>query len=97
MYRVILISVLLFMPLILAVKARVGREGIPTELISGIWERTRSVRVDGIARDNTVTDLAEFTGLSCSKRKSDIVVLRNVIFLAIVLCHGFRRLGPPYS
>ncbi len=23
------------------------------------------------------------------------VVLRNLIFLAIVLCHGFRRLGPP--
>ncbi len=25
------------------------------------------------------------------------VMLRNSLFLAIVLSHGFRRLGPPYS
>jgi hypothetical protein len=79
------------------VGTHVGKEGIPTELISGIWEWPRSVK------------WMELLGSALSKawpspqasRAPSVnpiaVVLRNLIFLAIVLCHGFRRLGPPYS
>ncbi len=77
------------------VGARVGKEGIPAEWIGGIWEWPRSVSWmqslgmqlsqawPNSSRAPTVNPIA--------------VIMRNVLFLAIVLSHGFRRLGPPYS
>jgi ADP-ribosylglycohydrolase len=79
------------------VGARVGKDGIRTELISGIWEWPRSIRW----MESLGTALAQAwpsPHASCAPSVNPItVVLRNLIFLAIVLCHGFRRIVPPYS
>ena len=79
------------------VGARVGKEGIPAEWISGIWEWPRSVRW----MESLGTALSQAWPSPHASRAPSAnpiaVVLRNLIFLAIVLCHGFRRLGPPYS
>jgi ADP-ribosyl-[dinitrogen reductase] hydrolase len=79
------------------VGARVGKEGIPTELISGIWEWPRSVRwMESLGM--ALSQAWPSPHASRAPSANPIaVVLRNLIFLAIVLCHGFRRLGPPYS
>ncbi len=79
------------------VGARVGKEGIPADLISGIWEWPRSVRW----MESLGAALSQAWPSPHASRAPSVnpiaVVGRNVTFLAIVLCHGFRRLGPPYS
>jgi hypothetical protein len=79
------------------VGARVGKDGIPTEWISGILEWPRSV---GWMESIGIALSQAWPSSHASRAPSAnpiAVVLRNLIFLAIVLCHGFRRLGPPYS
>lgn len=73
----------------------VGKEGIPTEWINRIWEWPRSV------------SWMQSLGLQLSQtwprptRAPSVnplaVMVRNLFFLAIVLCHILRRLGPPYQ
>ena len=79
------------------VGARVGKEGIPTEWISGIWEWPRSVSW----MESLGSALSQAWPSSHASRAPSVnpfaVVVRNLIFLSIVLCHGFRRLRPPYS
>ena len=78
------------------VGVRVGKVGIPTELLSGIWEWPRSVSW----MESLGTALSQAWPSSHAARAPIVnpfaVILRNLIFLAIVLCHGFRRLAPPY-
>ena len=79
------------------VGARVGKDGIPPEWISGIWEWPRSVRwMESLGKTLSQTWPSSHTSRAPSVNPI-AVVLRNLVFLAIVLCHGFRRLGPPYS
>ncbi len=79
------------------VGARVGKVGIPADWLNGIWEWPRSV--GWMESLGTALSLAWLN--SRASRAPSVnpiaVVLRNLIFLAVVLCHGFRRLGPPYS
>jgi ADP-ribosylglycohydrolase len=77
------------------VGARVGKEGIPAEWIGAIWEWPRSVSwMQSLGMDLSQT----WPNSSRAPRVNPIaVIMRNVLFLAIVLSHGFRRLGPPYS
>lgn len=73
------------------VGAGVGEAGIPTNWIDGIWEYPRSV--------GWMRSLGECLASSTTKAPSInpiAVLLRNVLFLFIVLFHGFRRLAPPY-
>jgi ADP-ribosyl-[dinitrogen reductase] hydrolase len=79
------------------VGARVGKDGIPIEWITGIWEWPRSVRwMESLG--TAVSKTWPRSDASRAPRVSPIsVLMRNIVFLAIVLCHGFRRLGPPYS
>ena len=78
------------------VGARVGKEGIPAELISGIWEWPRNVTW----MESLGAALSQAWPSSPTSRAPSAnpiaVVLRNLVFLAIVLCQGFRRLGLPY-
>lgn len=74
----------------------VGKEGVPADWLDDLFEWPRSVSwmerlgaqldssIDAAARDRPIT--LPVWGL----------VLRNVFFLLVVLCHGFRRLFPPY-
>jgi ADP-ribosylglycohydrolase len=71
--------------------AEVGERGIPTAWIDGICDWPRSVRyIRGVAgalatNSNRVPHLCW-----------PAIPLRNLLFLLIVLLHGFRRMLPPY-
>ena len=77
--------------------AGVGRQGIPPDWIRGIWEWPRSVPW----MESLGIELVKGWPNSQDSRASSVnpiaIIVRNLIFLAVVLCHGFRRLGPPYS
>jgi ADP-ribosylglycohydrolase len=78
------------------VGARVGREGIPAEWLSDLreWPRTRAWMgqlAARVAHQVERPDPAEAVPLNAIK-----VLLRNVLFIPLVLAHGFRRLLPPY-
>ncbi len=79
------------------VGAAVGRDAIPAAWLNSIWEWPRSVPwMESLGKE-----LAEAWSSSrfapAPSVNSMAVVLRNLLFLAVVLFHGFRRLGPPYS
>jgi len=80
----------------LAVGATAGASAIPQEWIDGIMEYPRSVAwvrrlANQLARSHSA-------GASMKPIPLNWIALipRNVIFLAIVLVHGLRRLFPPY-
>jgi ADP-ribosylglycohydrolase len=78
------------------VGANVGKAGIPPQWLADLWEWPRTVAW----MEKVGTKLAK----TCAKRESASAVplnalallLRNAVFLVIVLLHGFRRLLPPY-
>ncbi|TWU19377.1 ADP-ribosylglycohydrolase [Allorhodopirellula heiligendammensis] len=80
------------------VGAGVGCGGVPEEWIDGLWEWPRSVTwmrslgeslADSIdEKPITVTKAPSINPLG--------VLVRNLLFLLVVLFHGFRRLAPPY-
>ncbi|WP_164104229.1 ADP-ribosylglycohydrolase family protein [Candidatus Laterigemmans baculatus] len=78
------------------VGAGVGREGIPKEWVYRLCEWPRSVR--WMAR--LAQQLAEVRSTSAPAKAISVnpvaVLPRNLLFLAVVLVHGFRRLAPPY-
>ena len=79
------------------VGAGVGEEGIPKEWIEGLWEWPRDVewmRTLGIGLAGSIDDDASVTVPGVN---SAVLLLRNALFLTVVLFHGFRRLAPPYS
>lgn len=71
--------------------AEVGEGGIPKPWLDGICDWPRSV--------NHIRALGAALATG-QKRSPDLfwpaVLVRNMLFLAIVLLHGFRRLLPPY-
>jgi ADP-ribosyl-[dinitrogen reductase] hydrolase len=78
------------------VGASVGRAGIPPHLLNQLWEWPRDVRwmerlgaMLGATQDPS--RIAFPIGLNLPG-----LIARNVLFLGIVLTHGFRRLLPPY-
>jgi len=79
------------------VGAGVGKEGVPTEWLSGIWEWPRSISW----METVGLELSRTWPRPCSARAPSTnpvaIITRNLLFLTVVLCHGFRRLGPPYS
>ena len=79
------------------VGTRVGREGIPAEWLTGVWEWPRSVMwMQSLGRElaNSCSSISPSRALSVNPVAS---MIRNLLFLTVVLSHGFRRLGPPYS
>ena len=78
------------------VGAHVGKAGIPSEWLADLWEWPRTKAW----MEQVGVKLAE----TCTKGEAGSAVplnlltllLRNAVFLAIVLLHGFRRLLPPY-
>ncbi|QDS94640.1 ADP-ribosyl-[dinitrogen reductase] glycohydrolase [Roseimaritima multifibrata] len=84
------------------VGAGVGREGgegnIPEEWIDGLCEWPRSVtwmRSLGESLAASI-DANPTTGTKPPSINPLGVLLRNLLFLLVVLFHGFRRLAPPY-
>lgn len=78
------------------VGARVGLDGIPSEWLSGLFEWPRSVKWM-ILLSNRLTHVVE-EGKTANLLPLPRIptITRNILFLIIVLLHGFRRLLPPY-
>jgi len=78
------------------VGASTGEDGIPNEWQNGIWEWPRSISL--------MRDLAARLELQTLQKISvgpihyfwPGLIFRNLVFLTVVLLHGFRRLLPPY-
>lgn len=78
------------------VGAGVGSGGIPADWISGIWEWPRSVSwMEELGR-RLATTMQDASPAMAPGVNPLAVLLRNSLFLLVVLLHGFRRLGPPY-
>ncbi len=81
--------------------AGVGASGIPREWLDGLWEWPRSVAWMNDVADRLARRFPDVGSPDASVREAPLawpaVLPRNLVFLAIVLAHGFRRLLPPYS
>ena len=76
--------------------ARVGREGIPAPLLAKLvdWPRSPGM-IERVAIRLARAREAQ-TPMRAVRCAIWAAPLRNLIFLVIVLAHGFRRLLPPY-
>ncbi|MEQ1773093.1 MAG: ADP-ribosylglycohydrolase family protein [Burkholderiales bacterium] len=78
------------------VGARVGKSGIPAEWLNNLVEWPRTV----IWMEQLSARLAASRADQSQRRSVWInpvmLLLRNAVFMVIVLLHGFRRLLPPY-
>ena len=76
--------------------ARVGREGIPRQLLDRLvdWPRSKEM-IEQVAHRLAQARLAR-TQLDAVRSCVVAMPLRNVFFLLVVLAHGIRRLLPPY-
>lgn len=78
------------------VGATVGREEIPTEWLSKLCEWPRSVSW----MERLGKQLFEVVVSNAARKPIRLhllpLLLRNFLFLLVVLFHGFRRLAPPY-
>ncbi|GET41779.1 ADP-ribosylglycohydrolase family protein [Microseira wollei] len=76
--------------------ASVGKEGIPTAWLQGLWEWPRTkVWIELLGKR-----LADVCKQGAAKRALSlpmpVILLRNLLFLIVVIVHGFRRFLPPY-
>lgn len=76
--------------------ARLGRGAIPQEWLEGICDQPRSIGLlvqvaERLSRQRTTS-----WAIGPVRYFLPLLVIRNVVFLITVLCHGFRRLLPPY-
>jgi ADP-ribosylglycohydrolase len=76
--------------------ARVGKEGIPSEWLRDLWEwpRTKAwMEQLGVKLAERCNGHASGAAVPLNWLK---LLLRNALFILLVLAHGFRRLLPPY-
>jgi ADP-ribosylglycohydrolase len=78
------------------VGAGVGPDGIPGEWLDGVWEWPRSVSWMRRLGDALANSLDGDHSVKSPTVNPVAVLLRNLLFLFLVLFHGFRRLAPPY-
>ena len=76
--------------------ARVGIRGIPVDLIQGLCEWPRSVSWMERLSNRLAAQESSPKPLGPVGYFWPGILLRNVLFLLVVLAHGFRRLLPPY-
>jgi ADP-ribosylglycohydrolase len=74
----------------------VGKTGIPAEWLGGIWEWPRSIGWIERLGERLANVAVDGTPGSPLPLPLWAVPPRNLFFLALILCHGFRRLLPPY-
>lgn len=76
--------------------ARVGKNGVPAEWLSNLWEWPRTkkwMEQLGVLLAERCNDHANGGALPLNWLK---LMLRNCLFIPLVLAHGIRRLLPPY-
>ncbi|AFY56194.1 ADP-ribosylglycohydrolase [Rivularia sp. PCC 7116] len=78
------------------VGAAVGKDGIPQQWLDNLWEYPRNIKW----MESLGIRLAEVCQRHTKQSSLPLPVygifLRNILFLLIVIFHGFRRLFPPY-
>lgn len=78
------------------VGARVGKEGIPKDLLENLFEWPRSKKW----LENLAIELSNSLNSNQPRKALRLpiyqVLLRNVFFIIVILLHGLRRLFPPY-
>lgn len=74
-----------------------GEQGIPAEWVSRIWEWPRSIGVLLEAARRLAEPKTGNGQIGPVKYFWPGLILRNALFVAVVLLHGFRRLLPPYA
>jgi ADP-ribosylglycohydrolase len=78
------------------VGAAVGKEGIPGVWLNRLLEPSRSVEwMECLAKQLNNTIQTNMANQPIQLQVPNLL-LRNILFLLIVLSHGFRRLLPPY-
>jgi ADP-ribosylglycohydrolase len=75
---------------------RVGKQGIPAEWLNRIVEWPRSISWMERLGKILYQSLYEDKNLEPPFYFAPGILIRNLVFLLVVLGHGFRRLGPPY-
>ncbi len=76
--------------------ATVGEAGIPETWRTGIADWPRSLPVLGVLADRLAAVALTHRPTSAVRYGWPALPARNLVFLLIVLAHGFRRLLPPY-
>jgi ADP-ribosyl-[dinitrogen reductase] hydrolase len=76
--------------------ARVGKQGIPAQWLDGIWEWPRSTAWIERLGVRMAQVCATGTPQQALSLQLWALPLRSLVFLAILLAHGLRRLLPPY-
>ncbi len=77
--------------------ATVGAAGIPQEWLRGIIDWPRSVRLLRAVGERLEEQLHGEKPLGAVRYPWLAVLPRNLVFLLVVVLHGFRRLAPPYG
>jgi ADP-ribosyl-[dinitrogen reductase] hydrolase len=78
------------------VGSAVGRAGIPGDWLARLWEWPRSVAWMERLAEATGRAVNGVTPISPPRLSPAAVVLRNAVFLTVILTHAIRRLLPPY-
>ena len=78
------------------VVARVDEEGIPDHWRDGICEWPRSVAWMGTLAQRLASQVGRRMRGEALAPSPLAMLLRNIVFLVVVLLHGFRRLAPQY-
>ena len=73
-----------------------GAAGIPEAWLRGIIDRPRSVRLLRKVAERLAEQRRAGHPLGEVSYFWPAVLPRNLVFLLVVLLHGFRRLAPPY-
>ena len=76
--------------------ATVGEAGIPADWRTGIIDWPRSLPVLGVLADRLAAGALTHQPTPAVRYCWPALSVRNLMFLLIVLAHGFRRLLPPY-
>lgn len=77
--------------------ARTGKDGIPDEWVDGIIDWPRTTRwLERLGQATAISLDRDATSCKPPGYVYPAVLLRNAIFLLVVLLHGLRRLLPPY-
>ncbi len=76
--------------------ASIGREGIPDEMITNLWSWPITLQWMESVGEKLCKVISEGKPQDAPKIPFLGVLLRNIVFMFVVLFHGFRRLLPPY-
>lgn len=76
--------------------ATTGEAGIPRPWVDGIVDWPRSTALLCAVADRLAAAAEDGSAPGPVRYPVPLVAVRNLLFLAVVLAHGFRRLAPPY-